>query len=211
MIVDGIEAAQLGIATALATPPPPSPFADDAALGVPGPAGAFSLARTSNVVTLNAVAPNEDPTSHSGVDDVAQTADGPELSLVEGSPAVTPDPVAPVQDVQEPTTTADGIDENPAEADPQNAPETPAAPSTDVRQAENGPVRIPKKPVRATTVVKTPKRVDRTVDKVTDGTATDTGVAGPVRGGKKDRVTRHGGDAGPKPAADAKSAADAAA
>jgi len=220
LIVAGIEAAQLGIATALATPPPPSPFADDAVLAAPDAAGTFSLARTSNVVTLNTVAPNADPVSNSGVDDVAESADAQTLSLVEGSTADTPDPVAPVTNGQEPTTTVGGIEENPAEAEPQNTPETPAAsdasPSTDIRQAGTAPTRLPKKPIHATAVVKTPKRVDQTVDKATDGSATDTtdtGTAGPVGGGKKDRVTRHGADAAAKPAADTdtKPAADAAA
>jgi hypothetical protein len=203
-IVSGIEAAQRGIAEALATPPPPSPFVDDAVLSTAGATSTFSLARTSNVVTLNTVAPDQDQTSNSETDAVAEPADGPALSLVEDSMAGTPDPVAPVQNVQEPTTAVAHIDENAAEAEPPNAPEV-------------APARLPKKPVRATTVVKTPKRVDQTVDKVTDGAAadaTDTGV-GHVRGGKKDRVTRHGGDAGVKPAAgadaDAKPAAEAAA
>lgn len=50
-IVDGIEAAQKGIATALATPPPPSPFADVAAMSAP--AIDVSLARTSRAVTFD--------------------------------------------------------------------------------------------------------------------------------------------------------------
>ena len=64
-IVDGIEAAQLGIATALATPPPPSPFADVSGPSTPAVDETFSLARTSNAVTLDVAAPVQEETTPS--------------------------------------------------------------------------------------------------------------------------------------------------
>ncbi len=62
-IVDGIEAAQLGIATALATPPPPAPLADVSELSTPAVDETFSLARTSSAVTLDVAAPVQDDIS----------------------------------------------------------------------------------------------------------------------------------------------------
>ena len=62
-IVDGIEAAQLGIATALATPPPPAPLAVVSELSAPAVDETFSLARTSSAVTLDVAAPVQDDIS----------------------------------------------------------------------------------------------------------------------------------------------------
>jgi hypothetical protein len=108
-IVAGIEAAQFGIATALATPPPPSPFvADVSAMRTLSVDTSFSLARGSSADTLDAdgtptpvvdevPAQQDEPT---GVTEVGASAEvdppeapaGPEVSPPSAVAQVAPDP-----------------------------------------------------------------------------------------------------------------------
>jgi hypothetical protein len=74
---------QLGIGTALATPPLPSPFVDDSVLRTRAVDASLSPARSSNVVTLNTVAPTPDRPSNSVADVVSVPVVGPTLSHVE--------------------------------------------------------------------------------------------------------------------------------
>jgi len=124
-IVAGIEAAQLGIATALATPPPPSPFvADVSAMRTLSVDNTFSLARGSSADALDAVdtptpvvdevpAKDEEPTA---VTDVAATAEvdppeapaAPEVSPPSEVADEAPDPTEPAKKPAH--TTSDDVD-----------------------------------------------------------------------------------------------------
>ena len=63
-IVAGIEAAQKGIADALATPPPPSPFlADVSAVSTLSSENTLTISSTSKVATFDAAAPTKEKTA----------------------------------------------------------------------------------------------------------------------------------------------------
>jgi hypothetical protein len=92
-IVAGIEAAQFGIATALATPPPPSPFvADVSAMRTLSTETTFSLARGSSADTLEA-----DGTPTPVVDEVPARQDEPTGVTEVGATAEADPPEAPAE------------------------------------------------------------------------------------------------------------------
>jgi len=108
-IVDGIEAAQLGIATALATPPPPAPLADVSELSTLAVDETFSFARTSNAVTLDVAPTQEQPITSE--DDISAVVDDTSPPSEESTGAV------------------DVIDAA-ADAEPQDPPEAPTTDSS---------------------------------------------------------------------------------
>lgn len=155
-IVSGIESAQLGIATALATSPPPPPFstaADVAGLDTLAASSTYTLARSS-AATIDPVAPTQDPP-------VTTTPDA--TVPVDGAASGTPVPTA-----EEQTTGA---------ADGKNLdapPTTGATPASGITHDPTDPVDPPKKPVDTTPVKDVPKDLDQTVTKVTDGVEKST-------------------------------------
>lgn len=151
-IVDGIEAAQLGIATALATPPPPAPLADVSELSTPAVDETFSLARASSAVTLDVAAEaQEEPTT--SADDISAVVD--DLSLPS----------------EEPTGAVDVID---ADAEPQDSPEAPA--SSDNSDGTTAPDTRPE-PVDATPAKDETVEKDAAVNKDDAGAKDDAGTA----------------------------------
>jgi hypothetical protein len=187
-IVDGIEAAQLGIATALATEPPPAPAADDSALRTlavettRSPAGASSDDPLDAIVSTR-VRPT---TSAAEVTVLVESAPGPAgASSAVANDAVRP-PEATVGEVEVLGTGA--------EAGPQDLPEEPddGALAGDISHEATAPASpTPKEPV-GTTAVKDPKDDEETVKKVT------TGV-----GDQKDSGVKNDARSAEKPAADA--------
>ena len=171
-IVAGIEAAQKGIADALATPPPPSPFiADVSAVRTLSTENTLTLSDTSKVAPVDAAAPTEEKPVTSG-------ADGSE---VDATPAVADETIPASQ--EEPTGVADPVGTG-AEADPQDAPQAPAdpdaAPPKDDSHDTTAPATPPKKPVRAHPIKDAIKNVEQTIKKATgaenSGGATKSGV-----------------------------------
>ncbi|WP_319456010.1 MULTISPECIES: hypothetical protein [unclassified Mycobacterium] len=143
-IVAGIEAAQLGIATALATPPPPSPFvADVSAMRTLSTDTTFSLARGSSADTLEAdgtptpvvdevPAQREEPT---GVTDVGATAEadppeapaGPEVSPLSEVAHEAADPTEPPKKAATPDDKDDEADKDAAAKPDTGAAAKPAS------------------------------------------------------------------------------------
>lgn len=123
-IVDGIEAAQLGIATALATPPPPAPLAEVSELSTPAVDETFGLARASSAVTLDVAAPaQEQPTTSAVVDDLSLPSEEPTgaVEVIDADADVEP------QDLPEaPASTANSDEATAAEARPEPVDATPA-------------------------------------------------------------------------------------
>ena len=148
-IVAGIESAQFGIATALATPPPPSPFAADvSSLSTLSSERTITLAPASTAKTAEAVAPADVTALDAAPSPAATTA------------AVSP-PVEQTTDVK-----AAGTD-----VEPQDLPKTPAttdpSPSTDTSHEATETAPPAKKPVDTTPAKDVPK-ADEPVKKVTD-------------------------------------------
>ena len=126
-IVGGIEAAQLGIATALATPPPPSPFADVSELSTPAVDETFSLARTSNSVTLDVAAPVQDEPI-TPADDISPAVEDASLPPEESAGTVNvieadtdPEPQDPPK---APASSDNSLDAEPVGATPDKDDET---------------------------------------------------------------------------------------
>jgi hypothetical protein len=118
-IIGGIEAAQLGIATALATPPPPAPFADVSELSTPAVDETFSLARTSSAVTLDVAAPTQEQPTISAEDDSA-VVDDPSLLSEEttGADDVVDTRAEPEDPPKAPASSHNSLDAEPVGATP---------------------------------------------------------------------------------------------
>jgi hypothetical protein len=179
-IVAGIESAQFGIATALATPPPPSPFAADVS----------SMSTLSAERTIRLA-----PASSADAIGATHVADAPDdTAVVEAASVLDATPSASVTPPVEETTAVKAAG---AEAEPQGLPKAPAATDTsgsvDVSHEAADPTGVPKKPVDATPAKDTSK-VDDTVTKVTTKVDKDDDAKGST-GVKKDA------GADPKPAA----------
>lgn len=155
-IIDGIEAAQLGIATALATEPPPPPAADASELRTVSAAGA------SSADTLDAIASTQVPPVTSTTN-VAVAVDG--VPGPAGASNAVNDGVA-----LEETTAGEGdVAGTGAEAEPQDPQEEPADAADDIAQDASGPAGLPSKPVDTDPVKDPPKAGEETVKKVTAG------------------------------------------
>lgn len=155
-IIGGIESAQLGIATALATPPPQPDVADVSALRTLSGGNTFSL--SSNAGTLDSVVPTQDgPTlseaDGSGVVDTVADPGEVDQEAQESDPLAQEDKPDPVTQ-DDKTVVADG--ENvPAKAETQDSP--PAHEATDPAPAsdpshDQTPTGPKKKTVRATPI-----------------------------------------------------------
>jgi hypothetical protein len=172
-IVSGIEAAQLGIATALATEPPPTTVADVSALRTLAVGRTFSLGAASSADTVDAVAPKQAQQATSDVTVLVDSASG----VVETTSAATDAAVSPPQD--EATGEADVVTTG-ADAEPQDPLKAPAVTdvslSSGISHDATEPAAPPKKPVDATSVKVAPKEVDTTVKKVTAGVEKDDGA-----------------------------------
>ena len=119
-IIGGIEAAQLGIATALATPPPPSPFAEVSGPGTFAVDETLSLARTSNAVTLDVAPTQEEPITSE--EEISAVVDDTSPPSEESTGAVEVlDADAEPEDVTEDPASSDDSHE-------ETAPETPSEP-----------------------------------------------------------------------------------
>jgi hypothetical protein len=177
-IVAGIESAQFGIATALATPPPPSPFAADVS--------SMSTLSAERTIRL-APASSADAAAATHVPDASE-----DTAVVEAAPGL--DATAAVSPPVEATT---DVKATGADVEPQDLPKAPAATDTsasvDVSHEAAEPATPPKKPVDATPV-KDASKVDDTATKVTTKVDKDDDAKGST-GVKKDA----GADA--KPAA----------
>lgn len=153
-IIDGIEAAQLGIATALATEPPSTTVADDSALRTLDVATSIDLPGASSAYTLDAVAPThgEPATSAANVPDDA-----------------VPLPEATVGEAEVPDTGT--------EAEPQDLAEEPAdaALAGDISHDGTAPADLPTKPVDTTPGKDSPKENEETGKKVTAGVEKGSG------------------------------------
>ena len=172
-IIGGIEAAQLGIATALATPPPPSPFEDVSVLSTPAVDETFSLARASSAFTLDVAPTQEEPAA--SADDIAAVVDDPSLPAEEPTGAV---------DVIDADADADAD----TDAEPQDPPEVPA--SNDDSDDATAP-ETPSEPVEAT-----PATDDETDKKETAGVEKDAAE-------KDDAAPKDDAGTAAKPASDA--------
>jgi hypothetical protein len=159
-IVAGIEAAQKGIADALATPPPPSPFlADVSAVSTLSPENTLTLGRASKIATFDAAAPAEEKPDTSTVDGTDELGTTP-IVADESNPASQ----------EGPTGVVDPVGAG-AEADPQDSPQAPAdsdpAPPKDDSHDATAPATPPKKPVRAHPIKDAIKNIEKTIKKVT--------------------------------------------
>ncbi|HEV7419816.1 MAG TPA: hypothetical protein VGO30_08225 [Mycobacterium sp.] len=177
-IVSGIESAQFGIATALATEPPPAAVANVSALRTLAVERTLSLGAASSADTVDAVAPTQVQPATSDVTvlvDSALVDSAP--SLAETTSAAIADAITPSQEATtgEADVVATGADVEPQ--DPLKAPAvTDASPSSDISHDATEPAALPKKPVDATPVKVAPKEVDTTVKKVTAGVEKDAGA-----------------------------------
>jgi hypothetical protein len=159
-IVAGIEAAQKGIADALATPPPPSPFlADVSAVSTLSSENTLTLSSTSKIATFDAVAPAEEKPDTS-------TVDGTDTS---GTTPTVADETIPASQ-EDPTPATDPVGTG-VEADPQDSPQAPAdpdaAPPKDDSDDATAPATPPKKPVHAHPIKDALKNIEETTKKVT--------------------------------------------
>jgi hypothetical protein len=180
-IVAGIEAAQKGIADALATPPPPSPFlADVSAVRTLSSENTLTLGSTSKVATLDAPAPTDEKTDPS-------TVDGTDAS---GTTPTVADETIPASQA-EPTGVVDPVGTG-AEADPTDSPQAPAgtdaAPPKDDSHDATAPATPPKKPVHAHPIKDAIKNIEDTIKKVTGVEKTG--------GAQKSGVEKNGADTG---------------
>jgi len=158
-IVAGIESAQFGIATALATPPPPSPFAADvSSMSTLAADRTISLARVPSADTVDAVTPTHVPDAS----DVT--------ALLDAAPSLAPSTTAAVSPPVEQTTDETEVKATGTDVEPQDLPKVPAvkdlSPSIDVSDDAAEPAALPKKLVEATPA-KDASKVDETVKKVT--------------------------------------------
>jgi hypothetical protein len=158
-IVAGIEAAQKGIADALATPPPPSPFlADVSAVRTLSSENTVTLGTTSKVGTFDA-APADGKTGTATVDGTDASGTTPTIAG-ETTPASQ----------EEPTGVVDPVGAG-AQADPQDTPQAPAdpdpAPAKDDSHGATAPATPTKKPVHAHPIKDAIKNIEDTVKKVT--------------------------------------------
>jgi hypothetical protein len=185
-IVDGIEAAQLGIATALATEPPSTTVADDSALRTLAVETTLSPARASSADTLDAIVSTQvrPTTSAADVTVLVDSAPIPAGASGAGTDDAVPPPEATVGEAEVLGTGA--------EAEPQDLPEEPdnGALSGDISDNATAPASHAKGPV-GTTSLKDPKDDEETVKKVT------TGV-----GDQKDSGVKSDSGSAEKPAAD---------
>jgi hypothetical protein len=188
-IVAGIEAAQLGISTALATPPPPSPFADVSGLSTPAVETTFSLAGGSSADTVDAAALKQAQPATSDVTALVDSAP----SVVEAKGAGADAAASPPQD--EKTGAADVVATG-VDAEPKDPPKAPAV--TDATD----PAAVVKKPVDATPVKVAPKEADGTVKKVTAGVEKDAAGAKDGAGAKADAGAKKDAGTDAKPASD---------
>jgi hypothetical protein len=159
-IVAGIEAAQLGISTALATPPPPSPFADVSGLSTLAVERTFSLAGASSADTVDAAALKQAQPATSDITALVDSAP----SLVEAKSATADGAVSAPEDEKSGATDVVDTDVN---AEPKDPPKAPAV--TDATE----PAAVLKKPVDGTPVKVAPKEADEPVKKVTAGVEKD--------------------------------------
>lgn len=159
-IVAGIEAAQKGIADALATPPPPSPFlADVSAARTLSPENTLTFSGASKVATFDAAAPTEEQS-------VTSTVDGTDKS---GTTPTVGDETIPAPQ-EESTGVVDTVGTG-TEADPKDSPQAPADPDTappkDDSHNATAPATPPKKPVHAHPIKDALKNVEDTINKAT--------------------------------------------
>jgi hypothetical protein len=171
-IVAGIEAAQLGISTALATPPPPSPFADVSALRTLAVDRTFSLAEGSRADTVDAAALKQAQPATSDVTVLVDSA--PSLVETTSAAAVSP-PTGEKAGATDVVATS-------VDAEPQDPPKAPAAADA------TDPAAVLKKRVDATPVKVAPKEADEPVKKVTAGVEKDDEAKADA-GAKKDAGT----------------------
>ncbi len=190
-IVDGIEAAQLGIATALATPPPPTTLADVSELSTFAVDGTLSLARASSAVTLDVAAPTqEQPTT--SADDISAVVDDPS-TLAGVSPAVKSRGAPAIRGLD---WCGRGDDADAEPQDPSEAPATDSSSSSDNSHDATAPAIRPE-PVDAT-----PAEDDETVKKGTAGV--EKGVAAKEGAGvQNDAGVKDDAGTAAKPASDA--------
>lgn len=135
-IVDGIEAAQLGISTALATEPPPPAVADVSGLDTLAFSRMVSLADSPNDATLDPVA---DPDASLPIEDDAK--------------------LGVVVDEAAPAAEQEGIGSEP---EPQVSPEVPGAEEVSPTVVSPEPTDPPKEPESPTVVKEEPKQVEST-------------------------------------------------
>ena len=186
-IVAGIEAAQKGIADALATPPPPSPFlADVSAVRTLSTDNTVTLGGTSKIATFDAAAPAEEKPITSTVDG-STPVDGTDGL---GTTPVVADETNPASE-EDPTGVVDPVGAG-AEADPQDPPQAPAdpdpAPPKDDTHDTTAPATPPKKPVHAHPIKDAIKNIEDSIKKV-------TGV-GKTGGAQKSGAEKSGADTG---------------
>ncbi len=192
-IVAGIEAAQKGIADALATPPPPSPFlADVSAVRTLSSENTVTLSGTSKVATFDAAAPTEEKPIASTVDGSAPV-DGTDESGI--TPVVDDDTIPAPQ--EDPTGVVDpGAG---AEADPQDPPQAPAdpdpAPPKDDSHDATAPASPQKKPVHANPIKDAIKNIENTIKKVTGAGKSGTEKSGTEKSGAEKGGTDNGAGA----------------
>jgi hypothetical protein len=165
-IVAGIEAAQKGIADALATPPPPSPFlADVSAVRTLSSEKTLTLSGTSKIATFDAAAPTEEQPVTSSVDGSAPV-DGTDKSGT--TPTVVDETILAPQ--EESTGVVDAVGTG-AEADPKDPSQAPAdpdaAPPKDDSHDVTAPATPPKKPVHAHPIKDALKNIEDTIKKAT--------------------------------------------
>lgn len=150
-IVSGIEAAQLGISTALLTTPPPSPFADVSAMSTLSAERTISLAPASSAKTVDAPADAK--------------------TLVEAAPSLVPSTTA---EVSPPVEEKTPVEATGVAVEPQDLSKAPVAtdtsPSVDVSPDATEPASPVKKPVD-TTPAKDASKADEPVKTVTDKVA----------------------------------------
>ena len=160
-IVAGIEAAQKGIADALATPPPPSPFlADVSAVRTLSSENTLTLGGASKIATFDAAAPTEEQPDSTSAQSTARTVRHHADRRRRNDPASQ----------EEPTGATDPVGTG-AEADPQDPPQAPAdpdaAPPKDDSHDATAPATPPKKPVHAHPIKDALKNIEDTIKKVT--------------------------------------------
>jgi hypothetical protein len=170
-IVDGIEAAQLGVATALATPPPPPPtfgeVADVSALRTFSVDNTVSLSRSSKVAALDSVDPTPgEPTSAAEASGVVDPAEAEKVAKGADAKTVVADVVG---------IPAKAKSEAPAATDP--------APASDPSDEATTPAGALKKKPDHGTSVKDASQEDEKAAGAESGSAVDKDA------GKKDAGT----------------------
>jgi hypothetical protein len=195
-IVAGIEAAQKGIADALATPPPPSPFlADVSAVSMLSSENTLTLSSTSKIATFDAAAPTKEKPDTS-------TVDGTDTS---GTTPVVADKTIPAPQ-EDPPPATDPVGTG-VEAAPQDSPQAPADPdAAPPKDDATAPATPPKKPVHAHPFKDALKNIEDTIKKDTGVDKTD---GAPKSGAEKSGADNGAGAEKSGAAAKASSGADA--